>query len=924
MITKKLLQYSLILVCCCLNAKDLSNYQERNILLGYPPLISASDKANLMKSEVNFDDLKYNMRMVSWTFGKLTPEKADAIVKKLKSQGINVVLSGGNRFITTDLKDNIEKSKIIVDACHKNNIKFVHHVTSTLVKKQYLKEYPDFTCVDIASGKPHFEANYDFGSVCFNNDNFWEDYLKSMGTLFENVKMDGIMMDEVQFWGDTLCGCKWCREKFKADTGLELPTSKDQDFFRNLNNLTYKKWLNWRIAKIQGRNLEIRALMKKHMPQGGFYPTYLCNPTYTGEWNANYQAGMQLDKQAPYSSTVGIEYEPRFFNNYYNWPVAVVEMKFAKAVNRSLDSNPWLYFYPTQYGDFIWEWNLAMGQGFNIWFPGEESPEEKVEKARSALTEWMAKHQNFIGRTIPYSNTAIVYSNNTRDMCPEGTAWRLGWVGVSQLLTDSHTSYQMLIDDDLNKPEILKNFKTLVLFNTACLSDAAIKAIREFVKNGGNLLASANVSLRDEDGTIRQDFGLADVLGASFGSYQENTENKLVFSKDEGNRIPGFSDSYKHDKSFITLKNISADRKVIGKIIDGEGKQYPGVIIGNYGKGQVIYFAGHPELHYLHADHIPPNHITPGEKWQSQMELGYKEMVNAAVNFLNPEPLLIVKNLPVGVVAESLEHQTGPVTGISVQLINCTGAVLEDGVVPKIFEVRFPPVEPAGGIDIAVKADKIKKVYLVSPDYDKIIELKPVFEHGYVKVNIPGLYRYAMLYFLKTGETEVAAINNGVVADKIPEPCKMIIEKYIPSVGKYDPNNIVFFATSSGFEGGYLNDRDIGLHTRNVFGTGSTSNSMSIKFSLKDSVKKIKIELGGNECVLPGQELPLKVTLNGKIIFEGQKMLKNRTSSSIIFNIPKSDLIENDNKLEIFNLSGSTVWDTPYIRFEFIKITPEY
>ncbi len=903
---------------------DLSYYQKQNVLIGYPQLISKADITRLMKSKTAFDDLKNNMRMVSWTFGKLTPEAADSVVKKLKSQGINIILSAGNRFITTNLEENIEKSAIIADACHKNGIKFAHHVTTTLVKQSYYQSHPDFTCVNIATGKPHYEATYDFATACLNNDNYWHDYMQRLEKLFANVKLDGIMVDEIEYWGDTLCGCDWCRRKFRADTGLELPTSDDQNFFRNLNNSTYKRWLSWRASKLQERNLDIRALMKKYMPNGGFYPSYLCNPTYTGMWNAYFQNGMQLDAQVAYSSSVGIEYEPRFFNNYYNWPVAVVEMKFEKAVNRVLDSNPWIYFYPTQYGDYIWQWNLSMALGFNIWFPGEQAPEKNVEKARSALTGWMAKYQKLIGKTSAYANTGIVYSTNTRDLCPEGTEWREGFFGVSQLLTDSHTSYQMLVDRDLTNRELLKGFRTLVMFNTVCLSDRAVATIREFVRNGGTLLASSNISLRDENGNMRNDFGLADVLGVSYASYQENAYNNMVFPAKGKDRIPGISGSYKHDKGFVNLKSIDSKRRVLARIVDTEGKEYLGVIAGSFGKGSVIYFAGHPEMHYIRADHLPPYYIAPGQMWQSSMDTDYQQIITKTVNYLNPKPALIVKNLPTGVIAEALEHKTGDVTGISVHLINCSGAVLKDGIVPKIFEVKFPAITPKGGIDVALRADNIKKVYLLSPDYNRITELKPVFNKGYVKVNIPALYRSAMLYFVRKGAEHITAINNGKITTQIPKPCKMIVESYIPPVGKYDPKNIVFFADSAAYVGGYVNDRDIGLLNRNLFGTGASSNSLSVTFSLPKPAKKLGIEFYGNEFITPGQKLPLKVTLNGKVIFEGENLLENIKLSSKTFDIPAAGFTQNGNKLEVFNLSGSTVWDSPYLRLYYIKVVPEY
>ena len=41
----------------------------------------------------------------------------------------------------------------------------------------------------------------------------------------------------------------------------------------------------------------------------------------------------------------------------------------------------------------------------------------------------------------------------------------------------------------------------------------------------------------------------------------------------------------------------------------------------------------------------------------------------------------------------------------------------------------------------------MKNVYLLSPDFDAVVELPFKEDGGLVRVDLPELYRYAMLYF---------------------------------------------------------------------------------------------------------------------------------------------------------------------------------
>ena len=62
----------------------------------------------------------------------------------------------------------------------------------------------------------------------------------------------------------------------------------------------------------------------------------------------------------------------------------------------------------------------------------------------------------------------------------------------------------------------MARYKVLVLANTACIDETQAAAIREFVKNGGGLVATLDTSLFDETGNPRPNFLLADLFGVDY------------------------------------------------------------------------------------------------------------------------------------------------------------------------------------------------------------------------------------------------------------------------------------------------------------------------------------------------------------------------------------------------------------------------
>lgn len=84
--------------------------------------------------------------------------------------------------------------------------------------------------------------------------------------------------------------------------------------------------------------------------------------------------------------------------------------------------------------------------------------------------------------------------------------------GFYQALVEARIPFEFVADQVLSAEE-LAPFRVLVLANAERLSDAQCAVIRSWVEAGGSLVAAYQSSLVDENGALRPNFGLADVLG---------------------------------------------------------------------------------------------------------------------------------------------------------------------------------------------------------------------------------------------------------------------------------------------------------------------------------------------------------------------------------------------------------------------------
>jgi hypothetical protein len=135
--------------------------------------------------------------------------------------------------------------------------------------------------------------------------------------------------------------------------------------------------------------------------------------------------------------------------------------------------------------------------------------------------------ESYVAGAEPVKYAAVVSSEST--MLYRGRAddssHAKDLVGALRALDALHIQHDVLADWNL-KPEILRAYSLVILPNVACMSDVQVAAVREYVRRGGAVLATAETSLFDENGTPRKDFALADVLGVKLDETLTNASRK--------------------------------------------------------------------------------------------------------------------------------------------------------------------------------------------------------------------------------------------------------------------------------------------------------------------------------------------------------------------------------------------------------------
>ena len=304
---------------------------------------------------------------------------------------------------------------------------------------------------------------------------------------------------------------KASRTAFHNDTGLNLP---DPPIQPEWHNETWLKFVEWRYKQILDFVNDFNEAVKEGNPD-----CKLVIETSSDGSVHTTQVASDITKMPYVCDAVGHEYGGPFYEvQYYTWLHMLSTLKQWYDFDRRAGKDAsWLLSY-VQHGNVNlarFHAALVLTMGFNYYTSGDIGMSGIVdEQFMHNFFEWLDGHDEYFYGWESDVNVAVVFSRHTLDYLDrgswEGYAYHDEFMGILMMLIESNIPFEVITEDELDS---LTNFDMVILPDFACMNESQAEKIRDYVTDGGTIIAINETSLYTKYGARRNDFLLKDVFG---------------------------------------------------------------------------------------------------------------------------------------------------------------------------------------------------------------------------------------------------------------------------------------------------------------------------------------------------------------------------------------------------------------------------
>ena len=417
----------------------------------------------------------------------------------------------------------------LTQAARDHGIVVVARMDSSRANQRFYDAHPDWFTVD-AQGTPYPAGRFghdqeQYYTACISGP-YYREYLPSViQEICERYHPDGFSDNSWSGLGRSggICYCRSCRESFAAFSGgRDLPRAKDWDA------PAYRAWIEWsyaqRISLWDLNNQVTHRFGGQDCEWSGMNSGSLTNQCRSfRDWRAItrpadespervriifldhqgraqaaplWQNGEQgklirslMGDDAPMPESIA------FYNNTGNYrlsskPEPEVRLWFCEAVAGGI--RPW--------------WHHV----------GADHEDRRMFRTAVPLFTWHEQNERYLRDRRHLASVAVLYWQRNNDFYGRDDAEERCDAparGLGAALVRARIPYAMVNADHLGTVD-LSRYRALLLPNIGALTEAHGQALRDYVTQGGGLLATGETSLYDQWGDRRSDLLLADLFGA--------------------------------------------------------------------------------------------------------------------------------------------------------------------------------------------------------------------------------------------------------------------------------------------------------------------------------------------------------------------------------------------------------------------------
>ncbi|MFC2076377.1 alpha-amylase family protein [candidate division KSB1 bacterium] len=469
----------------------------------------------------------YGMSPDAWD--KYLAQHTEDYVRKVKQSGANMFHTHFYKgFGIAAERPEMEMTRQLGELVHKYDMKLsLYTQWASLMYETFYLEEPkakDWIAVD-AAGKPimlsyGYQQSFRY-RPCFNDLGYREYFKWVLDIAVNEMKADVIFFDNFPSTNPEpeACHCPDCKRRFKQYLYAKYPTRNDRIRRFGFEDLKYVGPPLWNMENPPG-TMEVAT-------DTGIqeWIDFRC-------WSAAEALGVMADYARSLNPDVAV------YNNCHG--IIGTNRAFERGIDHaqilqhvdayvSEENNPASFTSDGWLQSKIRSYKLAKSFGRLLF--------TNVQRNRSSLAEGLAFNgtigswRNYTGHTpwqLAYKDFYLAnqsYYHHTTDRSPVALARlypTMAYVNfraqkkamlAEQVLIQNRIPFDLVFDEHLND---LDKYEVLILPDQENMSDAALEAVRRFVRNGGGLVATDLTSICNEWAWMRGDFGLADLFGAHF------------------------------------------------------------------------------------------------------------------------------------------------------------------------------------------------------------------------------------------------------------------------------------------------------------------------------------------------------------------------------------------------------------------------